>query len=72
MVSLGMMTTILILLVTVIVCLLVLLGEPAAKGVWVMVEDVEVTQGVEDMEVTEGVEVVARDDVGELKFRERS
>ena len=64
MVSLGVMTTILILLVTATVGALVLLGEHAAGGVGVVVED-----GVEG---AKGVEVVARDDVEELKLHKRS
>ena len=66
MVSLGVMTTVLILLVTAIVGVLVLLGEHAAEGVEVVAV---VKEGVEG---AEGVEVVARDDVEELKLQKKN
>lgn len=62
MVSLGMMTTALVRLVTVVASVVVQIREPAAQGVWVVVEE-------EDD--VEGVEVVARDDLEDLKFHKR-
>ena len=63
MVSLGVMTKILILLVTAVVGISVLLMEHVAEGVRVVIED--------GMEGVKGVKVVARDDVEGLNLHHK-